>query len=83
MELRNSTISERMKRVIIKVNGKDVNLDNEVTIRELLVLHNIVRPDYVIVQVNDKLLEQDRYNQVMVKDHDTIEFLFFTGGGSF
>lgn len=72
-----------MKTLVIKVNGKDVHLENEVTIKELLVLQNIVRPDYVTVQVNDKLLEQDRYHQVMVKDHDTIEFIFFMGGGSF
>ncbi|HZK53827.1 MAG TPA: sulfur carrier protein ThiS [Desulfosporosinus sp.] len=72
-----------MKALVIKVNGKDVNLENEVTIEELLVLQNIVRPDYVTVQVNNKFLEQDRYHQVMVKDHDAIEFLFFMGGGSF
>lgn len=68
--------------MVIKVNGKEVNLEKEVTIKELLVLQHIMMPDYVTVQVNDKLVEQDRYNEVMVKEHDLIEFLFFMGGGS-
>lgn len=83
MGLSKSHIRERMKTMVIKVNGKEVNLEKEVTIKELLVLQQIVMPDFVIVQVNDKFVEQGQYNEVMLKDQDTIEFLFFMGGGSF
>lgn len=69
--------------MIIKVNGKEVNLENEVTIKELLVLQQVQMPDYVTVQVNEELVDQGRFNEVVVKDQDTIEFLYFMGGGSF
>jgi sulfur carrier protein len=40
-------------------------------------------PDYVTVQVNEELVDQGRFNEVVVKDQDSIEFLYFMGGGSF
>ena len=67
--------------MVIKVNGTEVNLEAEVTIKELLVLQHIIMPDYVTVYVNDKLVDQERYNEVMVKEEDTIEFIIFMGGG--
>lgn len=69
--------------MIIKVNGKEVNLEKEVTIKELLVLQQVEMPDYVTVQVNDEIVDQGRFNEVVIKDQDTIEFLYFMGGGSF
>lgn len=69
--------------MVIKVNGKEVNLENEVTVKELLVLQQVQMPDYVTVQVNDELVDQGRFNEVVVKDQDSIEFLYFMGGGSF
>lgn len=69
--------------MIIKVNGKEVNLEKEVTIKELLVLQQVQMPDYVTVQVNEELVDQGRFNEVVVKDQDAIEFLYFMGGGSF
>lgn len=69
--------------MVIKVNGKEVNLEKEVTIKELLVVQQVQMPEYVTVQVNEELVDQGRFNEVMVKDQDTIEFLYFMGGGSF
>lgn len=69
--------------MVIKVNGKEVNLENEVTVKELLVLQQVQMPDYVTVQVNEELVDQGRFNEVVVKDQDSIEFLYFMGGGSF
>ncbi|WP_425801349.1 sulfur carrier protein ThiS [Desulfitobacterium sp. Sab5] len=69
--------------MIIKVNGKEVTLEKEVTIKELLVIQEVEMPDYVTVQVNEELVDQGRFNEVRVKEQDTIEFLYFMGGGSF
>ncbi|HVJ49046.1 sulfur carrier protein ThiS [Desulfitobacterium sp.] len=68
--------------MVIKVNGKEVNLEKEVTIKELLVIQQVQMPDYVTVQVNEELVDQGRFNEVVVKDQDTVEFLYFMGGGS-
>ena len=72
-----------MTILIIKVNGKEVHLEKEVTIKELLVIQEVEMPDYVTVQINEELVDQGRFNEVWVKDQDTIEFLYFMGGGSF
>lgn len=69
--------------MVIKVNGKEVYIEKEMTIRELFVLQHIAMPDCVIVQVNETLVEPQRYNEVIAKDQDTVEFIFFMGGGSF
>ncbi|WP_434510588.1 sulfur carrier protein ThiS [Desulfitobacterium sp. AusDCA] len=70
-----------MKEMVIKVNGKEVQLKEGVTIKELLKRHNIQMPDYVMVYVNGEMLEQERYDEVIVKDQDMIEFVFFMSGG--
>ncbi|XWX63435.1 sulfur carrier protein ThiS [Desulfitobacterium sp. AusDCA] len=67
--------------MVIKVNGKEVQLKEGVTIKELLKRHNIQMPDYVMVYVNGEMLEQERYDEVIVKDQDMIEFVFFMSGG--
>lgn len=72
-----------MTILIIKVNGKDVNLEKEVTLKELLVIQEVEMPDYVTVQLNEELVDQGQFNEVLVKDQDTVEFLYFMGGGSF
>jgi len=42
----------------IKVNGKDVTLEKEVTVKELLEIQKVEMPDYVTVQINDKILDR-------------------------
>lgn len=68
--------------MIIKVNGKEVTLEKEVTIRELLVVQEVQMPEYVTVQLNDEFVDRGQFDEVLVKENDTIEFLYFMGGGS-
>lgn len=69
--------------MIIKVNGKEVELEKEITIKELLVQQQVEMPEYVTVQVNEEFIEQGQFDEFVVKDQDSIEFLYFMGGGSF
>jgi len=57
----------------IKVNGKDVTLEKEVTVKELLEIQKVEMPDYVTVQINDKILDR--------KDFETLT-VYFMGGGA-
>lgn len=68
--------------MVIKVNGKEVDLEKEVTIRELLVVQQVQMPEYVTVQLNDEFVDRGQFDEVLVKENDTIEFLYFMGGGS-
>ena len=40
-------------------------------------------PDYVTVTVNDEFVDSDAFATTELKDGDTVEFLYFMGGGSF
>ncbi|ADU73218.1 sulfur carrier protein [Acetivibrio thermocellus AD2] len=66
----------------IKVNGKDVTLEKEVTVKELLEIQKVEMPDYVTVQINDKILDRKDFETLTVKEGDVVEFLYFMGGGA-
>ena len=66
----------------IKVNGKDLTVEKSVTIAELLIIAKAEQPEYVTVQKNDEFIEHDRFEDTFVNEGDTIEFLYFMGGGS-
>jgi len=38
-------------------------------------------PQYVTVQLNEELLDHDKFSLTIPKDGDTLEFLYFMGGG--
>ena len=66
----------------IKVNGEELVLEQPVNIKELLVIAKAEQPDYVTVQKNDEFIDHDKFEDTLVNEGDTIEFLYFMGGGS-
>jgi len=38
--------------------------------------------DYVTVQINDELVDRADFDTLTVKEGDTVEFLYFMGGGA-
>jgi len=67
----------------IKVNGKDVTLEKEVTVKELLEIQKVEMPDYVTVQINDKILDRKDFETLTVKEGDVVEFLYFMGAARY
>lgn len=65
----------------ITVNGKEFTLKQQITIKELLVVEKAEMPEYVTVQVNDELIDYDKFAAVLIHDGDVVEFLYFMGGG--
>jgi len=65
----------------IKANGKDVVLEKETSIKELLTNLKVDMPEYVTVQVNEELVDSEEFEKVIVKEGDVVEFLYFMGGG--
>lgn len=43
---------------------------------------NVKMKEYVTVQLNDEILSRDDFDKIIVKDGDTVEFLYYMGGGS-
>lgn len=64
----------------IYLNGKVEEIDNEISISELLKRKNI-RPEVVTVEVNDKIIERNNFSNTIIKEGDRVEFVFFMGGG--
>lgn len=66
----------------VTVNGKETILEKEVNISELLKNGYVEMQEYVTVQVNDSIILREDYDTYVIKEGDTIEFLYYMGGGS-
>ncbi|MFZ3065393.1 MAG: sulfur carrier protein ThiS [Nitrospirota bacterium] len=63
----------------VKINGKQEDV-KENSILEILKARN-VEPEMVSVELNSQILDKKDYAATSIKDGDTIEFLYFMGGG--
>lgn len=66
----------------IIVNGNEVVLDKEVVVKELLDKQKVSMQQYVTVQVNDDIISRDDFEKIALKEGDSVEFLYFMGGGA-
>lgn len=66
----------------LTINGEAKELQDGLSITELLVVENVEMPEMVSVQLNDEFLKQDEYAASIVKENDDINFLYFMGGGA-
>lgn len=63
------------------VNGKETNINDGLTVSQLLVEANVKMPQMVSVEVNGQILRRSEYDQTTLKENDKVEFLYFMGGG--
>lgn len=68
-------------KVTIAGNTKDIA--EGITLAQLVINEKVENPEYVTVTVNDEFVENHDLANVVVKENDNIEFLYFMGGGSF
>lgn len=66
----------------IHVNGKEVFLDKEITVAEMLEILKVQMKLYVTVQINENFIDRVDFEKVTVRDNDVVEFLYFMGGGT-
>ncbi len=66
----------------IMVNGEQLEIGNPLTVTELLQTRKIESPDMVSVEVNEEILARDAFATTCLQENDTVEFLYFMGGGS-
>lgn len=64
----------------MKVNGKDIEFKEDLTIIDLLNRYNL-KSDRVVVEVNLEVIEESNYSTYVLKDEDIIELISFVGGG--
>ena len=65
----------------ITVAGENKEVKENLTIAELIEAENVETPEYVTVSVNDEFVENGSFASHALKEGDTVEFLYFMGGG--
>ena len=71
------------KAMQLTVNGKPATIDSteSLSIPSLLSELKVAQPEYVTVELNGEILDRESFGSTTVKNGDTIEFLYFMGGG--
>ena len=64
------------------INGKETNINDGLTVNQLLAQENVQMPDMVSVELNGQILKRTRFEETVLKEDDKVEFLYFMGGGS-
>ena len=67
----------------IIVNGEDQEVKLPVTVSELIKLNDVLQPEMVSVQVNEEFVEREDYDTTQLNEGDSIDFLYFIGGGQY
>ena len=49
---------------------------------ELIKQNDVQQPEMVSVQVNDDFVDRNEWDALQIKEGDSIDFLYFMGGGS-
>jgi sulfur carrier protein len=68
------------KAMRIRLNGKDREVRGGHTVRSLLQELEL-HPGMVVVELNREILGRDTYEDVPVREGDTVELVHFVGGG--
>ena len=63
------------------VNGEEQEVNLPLTVSEVIKLNNVLQPEMVSVQVNEEFVERDDFPTTSLNDGDSIDFLYFMGGG--
>lgn len=66
----------------IMINGEMMEMAKPLTVTELLQERKVASPDMVTVEINEEILTKDAFATTLLQDNDTVEFLYFMGGGS-
>jgi len=68
---------------VITVNGDKQEVALPITVSELIKLNNVSEPEMVSVQVNEEFVEREDFGTTRLNEGDSVDFLYFMGGGAF
>lgn len=66
----------------ITVAGNQKEYDEGISVKELIEKEDVENAEYVTVTINDEFVERDNFPTTVIKENDSIEFLYFMGGGA-
>ena len=65
----------------IIVSGTEKEVKDGLTVAELSRQEQVQTPQYVTVSVNSEFIRSDAFETHILKERDSVEFLYFMGGG--
>ena len=65
----------------ITVAGEKKEYKDGLTLPELIQLEDVETPQYVTVSINDEFVPTEEKESTILKEGDSVEFLYFMGGG--
>ena len=65
----------------ITVAGVKKEVQDGLTLPELIVLEKVETPEYVTVSINEEFVASDDVQNTVLNEGDVVEFLYFMGGG--
>ena len=66
----------------IKVNGETQEVQLPLSLTELIRQNDVQQPDMVSVQVNEDFVDRAEWDGIQIKEGDSVDFLYFMGGGA-
>ncbi len=70
------------KTMIIKINGKEENIEESVnTLEKLIKSMNDKIPKLFAIEKNGKIIYKENYETETINNNDEIEIVMFCGGG--
>jgi len=65
----------------ITVAGEKKEYKEGLTLPELIEIEDVETPQYVTVSINDEFVLTENKASTVLKEGDSVEFLYFMGGG--
>jgi sulfur carrier protein len=76
-------LNEEELNMQITINGEFEQFKtNELSISNLLEAKKVESPDMVAVQLNGEFVDKKKYSTTVISENDTLDFLYFMGGGA-
>lgn len=66
----------------IFINGEAQKVNLPINVKQLIANSNVQQPEMVSVQVNEEFAEREDWENIEIKEGDSVDFLYFMGGGS-
>ena len=66
----------------ITVNGEAQEVQLPLSLTELIKQNDVQQPEMVSVQLNDEFVDRNEWDRLQIKEGDSVDFLYFMGGGS-
>ena len=65
----------------IVISGTEKEVHNGLTVAKLIQQEQVQTPQYVTVSINSEFIRSDTFGTHILKEGDSVEFLYFMGGG--